>query len=224
MSGHWDRHLLDTIEKLEPTKLETTSYQSDSDDHQNCNGKDSGIEEYILNEGSFSSKRLEPMNESTSKTSIPEDTFSNISEISDDISNDELTRHRVSELQLKLNEMSRTVAAERELVIVFFYTLKFRHLCNFSFCSEKQFLHKKIEKLETELMGFTEKYEDLKVSKQEALRELMQLKHTHNEVVSHIKVDLHNETTFREDVDKRLADVRAQVNMGLNTEPKWCFN
>lgn len=57
-----------------------------------------------------------------------------------------------------------------------------------------------------------EKYEDLKISKQDAVRELLQLKDTHNDMVTHIKADLLNETTFREDVDRRLADVRAQVS------------
>ncbi|XP_065209268.1 coiled-coil domain-containing protein 102A [Planococcus citri] len=188
--GHWDSHLLESIEKFEPAKLNAVPYQSDSDEHLTCNGKDSGIEEYILNEGFGANKNHDTTNEPVSRTSIMEDTLSNISEISDDITNDELTRHRLSELQLKLNEMSKTVAAERD---------------------EKQLLHKNIEKLESELMDVKEKYEDLKVSKQEALRELMQLKDTHNDVVSHIKVDLMNETTFREDVDKRLADVRAQL-------------
>lgn len=60
-------------------------------------------------------------------------------------------------------------------------------------------------------MELREKYEDLKMSKQEAIRELLQLKDTHNDVVTHIKADLMNESSFREDVDRRLADVRAQV-------------
>ncbi len=78
--------------------------------------------------------------------------------------------------------------------------------------SENQNLHKCVEKLESELIMFKEKYEDLKISKQEAVRELLQLKDTHNDMLSHIKVDLLNETSFREDVDRRLADVRGQVS------------
>lgn len=78
--------------------------------------------------------------------------------------------------------------------------------------SENQNLHKTIEKLESDLIMLKEKNEDLKVSKQEATRELMQLKDTHNDMVSHMKIDLMNETSFREDVDRRLADVRAQVH------------
>lgn len=77
--------------------------------------------------------------------------------------------------------------------------------------SENQNLHKTIEKLESDLIMLKEKNEDLKISKQEAIRELMQLKDTHNDMVSHMKIDLMNETSFREDVDRRLADVRAQV-------------
>jgi predicted RNase H-like nuclease (RuvC/YqgF family) len=82
-----------------------------------------------------------------------------------------------------------------------------------SFCilSENYNLHKNVEKLESELIELKEKYEDLKISKQDAVRELLQLKDTHNDVVTHIKADLMNENTFREDVDRRLADVRAQV-------------
>lgn len=78
-------------------------------------------------------------------------------------------------------------------------------------CSENHTLHKNVEKLESELIELKEKYEDLKVSKQDAIRELLQLKDTHNDVVTNIKADLMNESTFREDVDRRLADVRAQV-------------
>lgn len=77
--------------------------------------------------------------------------------------------------------------------------------------SENHNLHKSIEKLESEVIELKEKYEDLKVSKQDAVRELLQLKDTHKDVVTHIKADLMNESTFREDVDRRLADVRAQV-------------
>lgn len=60
-------------------------------------------------------------------------------------------------------------------------------------------------------MTLKEKHEDLKISKQDAVRDLLQLKDTHNNTVTHIKTDLLNESTFREDVDRRLADVRAQV-------------
>lgn len=73
-------------------------------------------------------------------------------------------------------------------------------------------------------MMLKEKNEDLKISKQDAIRELMQLKDTHNDMVSHMKIDLMNETSFREDVDRRLADVRAQVrpkfsiNYGVNSQ------
>lgn len=86
--------------------------------------------------------------------------------------------------------------------------------CN---CRENQNLHKTIEKLESDLIMLKEKNEDLKISKQEAIRELMQLKDTHNDMVSHMKIDLLNETSFREEVDRRLADVRAQVCIKLST-------
>ena len=81
--------------------------------------------------------------------------------------------------------------------------------------SENHNLHKTVEKLESELMELKEKYEGMKISKQEAIRELLHSKDTHNDVVTHIKADLMNESTFQEDIDRCLADVRAQVFSNL---------
>ena len=79
------------------------------------NGKDSGIEEYILNDSLVNKLSGEVLNDLPAcRTSSAEDTLSNISEISVDIRHDELLRHKLSEAQLKLDEMTKTVVVERE--------------------------------------------------------------------------------------------------------------
>lgn len=77
-------------------------------------GKDSGIEEYILNDGSVNRHAVEMLNESSTPKNNLEDTLSNVSDISGDTCHDELLRHRLSEVQLKLDEMTKTVGVERE--------------------------------------------------------------------------------------------------------------
>lgn len=94
---------------------------------------------------------------------------------------------------------------------VLYFEINLWNLIYLNIFRENQGLHKIIGKLESELMTLKEKHEDLKLSKQDAVRDLSQLKDTHNNTVTHIKADLLNESTFREDVDRRLADVRAQV-------------
>lgn len=46
--------------------------------------------------------------------SIIEDTLSIVSEVGGDVCRDELLKHKISELQLKLDETTKTVSVERE--------------------------------------------------------------------------------------------------------------
>ncbi|XP_018918080.1 coiled-coil domain-containing protein 102A isoform X2 [Bemisia tabaci] len=107
-----------------------------------------------------------------------------------DCDSEEVLRQKLSMLQLRLDETSKTLVVERE---------------------EKQSLHKTLEKIEMELSEMKEKCEDLKTSKQEAMRELLRLQDTHQDTVALIRADLLDEATSREGMDRRLADLRAQL-------------
>lgn len=77
--------------------------------------------------------------------------------------------------------------------------------------SEKMCLHRNLERIGTELAEFREKCEDLRASRQEAVRELLQLQDQHQDTVALIRADLIDEATSREGMDRRLADLRTQV-------------
>lgn len=68
-----------------------------------------------------------------------------------------------------------------------------------------------MERLEMELGETKERCEDLRASRQEAVRELLQLQDQHQDTVATIRADLMDEATSREGMDRRLADLRAQV-------------
>ncbi|PSN53412.1 hypothetical protein C0J52_21376 [Blattella germanica] len=97
---------------------------------------------------------------------------------------------KLSMLQLRLDEASKTVQAERD---------------------EKASLHRSLEKLQGELQELKDKCEDLRASKQEVVRELLQLQDQHQNQVRLIQLDLQDEATSREGMDRRLADLRTEV-------------
>lgn len=114
-TGQWDIQLADAIQKVETVKDNPCSYFGGSEEHPEINGKDSGIEEYILNDSLMNRHSGEVISDlSTCRASSVEDTLSNVSELSIDIRHDELLRHKLSETQLKLDEMTKTVVVERE--------------------------------------------------------------------------------------------------------------
>lgn len=116
--GQWDTQLVNAIQKVETVKDNPCSYSGPPEKHLEMNGKDSGIEEYILNDSLVNRHSTDDLNDiSTCRTTPMEDTLSNISEISVDICHDELLRHKLSETQLKLDEMTKTVLVERESVL-----------------------------------------------------------------------------------------------------------
>lgn len=73
-------------------------------------------------------------------------------------------------------------------------------------------MHRTLERIETELAESREKCEDLRVSRQEAVRELLQLQDQHQDTVALIQADLMDEASSREGMDRRLADLRAQAS------------
>lgn len=104
---------------------------------------------------------------------------------------DETALQKLSMFQLRLDEATKTIQAERD---------------------EKINLHKTIEKLQTELQEWKEKCEDLKLAKQETVRELLTLQDQHRDTIQQIQSDLQDETSSRESIDRRMADLRAEVN------------
>jgi len=83
--------------------------------------------------------------------------------------------------------------------------------------SEKILLHRDLEKMQGELQELKDRCEDLRASKQEVVRELLQLQDQHQDQVRLIQLDLQDEATSREGMDRRLADLRTEV--GNTTGP-----
>jgi phage shock protein A len=72
-------------------------------------------------------------------------------------------------------------------------------------------LHRGLEKLQGELQELKDRCEDLRASKQEVVRELLLLQDQHQDQVRLIQLDLQDEATSREGMDRRLADLRTEV-------------
>nr|CAD7399668.1 unnamed protein product [Timema cristinae] len=105
---------------------------------------------------------------------------------------------KLSMLQLRLDEASKTIQAERD---------------------EKASLHRSLEKVELELQEWRERCEDLRASKQEVARELLQLQDQHQDQVRLIQLDLQDEASSREGMDRRLADLRSEVGNSRFRQP-----
>ncbi|PNF27634.1 Coiled-coil domain-containing protein 102A [Cryptotermes secundus] len=97
---------------------------------------------------------------------------------------------KLSMLQLRLDEASKTVQAERD---------------------EKILLHRGLEKMQVEVQELKDRCEDLRASKQEVVRELLLLQDQHQDQVRLIQLDLQDEATSREGMDRRLADLRTEL-------------
>ncbi|XP_044269218.1 coiled-coil domain-containing protein 102A isoform X2 [Tribolium madens] len=103
---------------------------------------------------------------------------------------EEYVIQKLSMLQLRLEETTKTLQVERE---------------------EKSQLHRVIDKLTIELQEVKEKCDELKEAKQEAARELLSLQDQHQEEIRLIRADLQDEANSREGMDKRLNDLRAEL-------------
>lgn len=73
-------------------------------------------------------------------------------------------------------------------------------------------LHRNIERVMADLQEWKDKYEELKQSRQDTVRELLALQDQHKEEVSLIKADLQDEASSREGMDRRINDLRAEVS------------
>ncbi|XP_012711064.2 coiled-coil domain-containing protein 102A isoform X2 [Fundulus heteroclitus] len=97
---------------------------------------------------------------------------------------------KLNALQLRLDESQKVLLKERE---------------------DKLALSKSIERLEAELNQWKVKYEDLSKSKQEALKQLNLMKEMHQDELGRISEDLEDELGARTSMDKKLAELRAEM-------------
>ncbi|XP_064414524.1 coiled-coil domain-containing protein 102A isoform X2 [Latimeria chalumnae] len=97
---------------------------------------------------------------------------------------------KITALQLRLDESQKVLLKERE---------------------DKLTLSRNIEKLECENSQWRNKYEELNKSKQEVLKQLNILKEVHQDELGRISEDLEDELGARSSMDKKLAELRAEM-------------
>lgn len=97
---------------------------------------------------------------------------------------------KVTALQLRLDESHKTLQKERE---------------------DKNALGKNIENLEADISQWKMKYEELSKSKKEVLKQLNMLKELHQDELGRISEDLEDEQGARTTMDKKLAELRAEM-------------
>ncbi|KAF2895292.1 hypothetical protein ILUMI_10880 [Ignelater luminosus] len=161
--------------------------------------KDSCIEEYIL-QGAVprhvsDHKDIEKRNIDTESLINGFDAKSDKTSRKDDY-DEEYIIQKMSMLQLRLEEATKTLQIERE---------------------EKQLLHRNMERLTGECQELKEKCEELRQARQDAVRELLSLQDQHQEEVQLIRADLQDEANSREGMDRRINDLRAELER-LQTE------
>ncbi|XP_018392560.1 PREDICTED: coiled-coil domain-containing protein 102A isoform X2 [Cyphomyrmex costatus] len=108
-----------------------------------------------------------------------------------DMYNEESLTQKMSQLQIKLEEATKTISVERE---------------------ENNSLHRTVEKLKAEIRQLREQCEELCENKAEAMRELSELKERFQLELSdeHI-ADLIDDTSNGESMDRRLIELRTEL-------------
>ncbi|XP_014243545.1 coiled-coil domain-containing protein 102A [Cimex lectularius] len=211
-AGQWDNQLL--LEALDTTESDREPFLPErEEDINSCSDidripeKDSGVDD-MSNLGA-SSKNGETDNKCSTMETVStimcgdidswtgdgdEITFcgSVKGQKKDDLENNdvEMMYQKLSMLQLRLDETTKTLQVERE---------------------EKCNLMRTVERSEEELLECKQRCEELRASRQEAVRELLQLQDQHQDTVALIRADLLDEATSREGMDRRLAELRAQL-------------
>ncbi|KAL1456834.1 hypothetical protein WDU94_001530 [Cyamophila willieti] len=220
-AGQWDQQILEALESVGVDAV--PSVTTDSGLPESCNASSvlddeetmkenpaessTEVEEYVLqssvpkhavelfaasNTSTLSSCKALPTSDDASQSgsSLIESQLRCLSVGSMEDSCNETMRHKLSMVQLRLDEASKTLQAERE---------------------EKQTLHRTIEKLEADILELKSKCEELKTCRQDAARELLTLQDLHEDTVASITADLMDEASTREDMDRRLTELRAQL-------------
>ncbi|XP_074032639.1 coiled-coil domain-containing protein 102A isoform X1 [Leptinotarsa decemlineata] len=103
---------------------------------------------------------------------------------------EEYVLQKLSMLQLRLEEATKTLQVERD---------------------EKSQLHRNIERLTSELQEARDKCDELRESRQDTMRDILMLQDEHQKELQSIKADLQEEANSRESMDKRMNDLRAEL-------------
>ncbi|MEE6500279.1 hypothetical protein FKM82_003725 [Ascaphus truei] len=114
----------------------------------------------------------------------------------EDVSPSEEDATRVTALKLRLDESQKVLLKERE---------------------DKMLLSKAIEKMEGELSQWKMKCEELNKARQEVVKQLTLLRERHQDELGRISEDLQDELGVRSSMDKKLAELRAEME-GLQAE------
>ncbi|XP_031704097.1 coiled-coil domain-containing protein 102A [Anarrhichthys ocellatus] len=130
------------------------------------------------------------VNPSTSRSSSGLSRQERSRQLWEDIGTVEEDSSKLNALQLRLDESQKVLLKERE---------------------DKLALSKSIEKLEAELTQWKVKYEELSKTKQETLKQLNLLKDMHQDELGRISEDLEDELGARTSMDKKLAELRAEM-------------
>ncbi|XP_065162132.1 coiled-coil domain-containing protein 102A-like isoform X2 [Atheta coriaria] len=103
---------------------------------------------------------------------------------------EEYLMQKMSMLQLRLDETNKTLQSERD---------------------DKAQMHHTLERLGSEVQELKEKLEECREARQEAVREMLTLQDTHQEEIRLLKCDLQDETNTRDGMDRRINDLRAEL-------------
>lgn len=103
---------------------------------------------------------------------------------------------KITALKLRLDESQKVLLKERE---------------------DKMVLSKTIEKMEAEISQWKMKWEEQSKSRQEAITQLSLLRERHEDELGRISEDLQDELGVRSSMDKKLAELRAEME-GLQAE------
>ncbi|XP_014207417.1 coiled-coil domain-containing protein 102A [Copidosoma floridanum] len=175
--------LLEVYNSIEKTgKLTPTLSKQESDCCKSSpkSNSDKELEDYV-SQGAVPKHAVE----SHSSPTIQEKRQSRI-----DNTNEEALMQKMSMLNLRLEEATKTLSVERE---------------------EKSSLYQGMEKLRNEIILLKEKCEELQDSRTEALKELLELKGRFQGELSAAQADLIDETTTREGMDRRLSELRNEL-------------
>ncbi|ROT84857.1 coiled-coil domain-containing protein 102A isoform X1 [Penaeus vannamei] len=102
----------------------------------------------------------------------------------------ETLEQQLKMMKLRLEEATKTIQAERD---------------------EKLILHREVSKWQSEANELRARLEDIRASRQEAVKELVSLRTQHQKEVQCLQLEMLDEASSRECVDRRLADLRAEL-------------
>ncbi|CAH1169744.1 unnamed protein product [Phaedon cochleariae] len=141
------------------------------------------IEEYVL-QGAV------PRYLKESERRVDSEPTNGVEKSSDREYDEECFLQKLSMVELRLEETTKILQVERD---------------------EKSQLHHTIERLTSDLQEAKEKCEELRDARQDTMRDILLLQDEHQKELQLIKADLQDEANSREGMDKRLSDLRAEL-------------